>query len=191
MIGDAEPKCFEARGDGLADAPEPEDADRASAQGRGERVILLQPFSGAQIPVDLRQLPHRGDEEPHREIGHFLGQNVGRVGDHDAAPRRLGGVDAVVADAEIGNDLEIGHELHHGAVDAARAAGGEAPDARSRLAQHLLETVVRPAAVQRELPRDAVDDERHHGARHEHFDFFQQRSPPGGALTRLSCGGLA
>ena len=80
---------------------------------------LLEPFACAQVAVGLRQLANRREQQPDREIGDLLGQDVGRVRHDDAAPAGLGCVDGVVADAEIGDDLELRQPVHEGAVDVA------------------------------------------------------------------------
>ena len=46
-----------------------------------------------------------------RGVGDLLGQHVRRVGDDDAALGRRLDVDRVVADAEIGDDLELRQAL--------------------------------------------------------------------------------
>ena len=112
-------------------------------------------------------------QEPDGEIGDLLGQDVGRVRDDDAAPAGLGGVDGVVADAEIGDDLELRQLVHEGAVDVVMAAGGKAADARRELGDERIPVGRFPGLVQVEGLPDALHDEGHHRAQHQHFDVLQ------------------
>ena len=52
----------------------------------------LRANSFAQVAVGLRQLADRGEQEADREVRDLVGQDVGRVGDHDAALPGLGSV---------------------------------------------------------------------------------------------------
>ena len=49
----------------------------------------------------------------HVEIGGGLGQHVRRVGDDDARARARRHVDVVVADRDVGDDLQVGRGVHH------------------------------------------------------------------------------
>jgi hypothetical protein len=55
-----------------------------------------------------RRLPpaRHGQEQRHGHVGGIFGQNLGRVGDHDAARNRGRHIDIVDAVAEIRNQLE-------------------------------------------------------------------------------------
>ncbi len=59
----------------------------------------LQPAAFPQIAVRLRDLSQGCDQKSDGQIGDFVVQHVRRVGDDDAAPRRLADVHIVVADA--------------------------------------------------------------------------------------------
>ena len=92
-------------------------------------------FPFAQVAIRLRQLTNGREHQPDREIRDLFGQDVGRVGDDDAAPPRLGGIHGVVADAEIGvGGSQPGQPVHVAGVHIGVAAGRHAPDAGSDLA---------------------------------------------------------
>ena len=54
-----------------------------------------------------------------RQVGHRVGEHVGGVGDDDPAPGRLGDVDVVVADPEVGDRPQVGQRVHLGGPDRA------------------------------------------------------------------------
>ena len=87
-------------------------------------VAVAHPTAVAQPGLGSRQFAHGIDQQPDRGIGDLLGQHVGRVGDHDAALRRVADIDRIIADAEIGDDLEIGQRIDQCSVYAAK--GGDA-----------------------------------------------------------------
>ncbi len=107
VIDDRHRHGIEAAGERDADAPQAGNADRAVAQRRaGERIgAVACPFAGAQVPLGSGELAHGHQQEAQRGVGDLLGQHVGRIGDDDAARRAGGEIDAVIADAEIGDDL--------------------------------------------------------------------------------------
>ena len=85
----------------------------------GERILLLEPFAGAQKTLGLGKFAHRAEQQPERGVGDLFGQHVGRIGDHDV---RAGPFDVhvVVADAEAENELEFGVGYDH--IDVKSAA---------------------------------------------------------------------
>ena len=162
MVDDRHAERREPPRERLADASHADHADRAVAQRRlGERIVLLQPFAGAQIALGLRKLAHGAEQQPERRIGHLLGEHVGRVGGDDAVLARPLGVDMVVADAKTRHDLEAREARHQRPVDRDVAR-------RHREAAHLVGNARQEGVailglvelVQMEVRREPVDDDR-------------------------------
>ena len=129
VIDDRHLHRIEPAGDRHADAAEPDDADGAVAEGRrGQPVVRLGPAAGTEVALGGGQFAHRHQEEAEGGVGDFLGEHIRRVGDDDAALGAGGEVDAVIADAETGDDLEIGQAIDQGAVDVDVGAAGDRPD---------------------------------------------------------------
>ena len=145
-IGDRHAKPLGAPRDGAADAPEPENAERLAAQARAERQGARAPCAGADMRVAVDHLAHVGEDEREGEVRHVLGENVGRVGDADAAGARALEIDRVDADAVAGDDLELGQRSISAAdapssprVAMARASGAaSARNASLSAASHSL-----------------------------------------------------
>jgi hypothetical protein len=107
----------------LADAPEPDHADGAVTQRRRQGVVaLLNPGAGPHIAVDLREMPHRAEQQPERGIGNLLVEDVRRVGDDDVVGGGVLRIDVVVTDAEARHHFQLRQLLHQLAVDAAGMA---------------------------------------------------------------------
>ena len=158
VVFDLQLAGFQPLGDGLADAPQAEDADLAAAQRRRQRIGPLEPLAGAQVAVHLRQLAHGGDQQAQREVGDLAGQHVGRVRDDDAAPGQRGGIDMVVADTEAGDDLEPREQLDEVRVDARVAAEhGHAAHLEAGLA-HDVEVLGQLRVDRRRRIADRTDD---------------------------------
>lgn len=138
VIGDRHPEALQPLGDGEPDPPEPEDADPALPQGRGQRIGFFGPAPGPQVAVGLGDLAHGGEQQPEGEVGHLVGEHVRRVGDDHPAPGGLGHVDGLVADPEAGHDLEPRQPVEQGGVDR-----------RMRRHRH-------PADVRPDLPQEGV-----------------------------------
>ena len=148
-----------------------------SRKRRGQRIGALQPLAFAQVAVHLRQLAHGGDQQAQRQVGDFAGEHVGRVRHHDAALGQLGRVDVVVADAEAGDDLQLGEAIDEGAVDArVAAADGYAAHLRVGLAQH------------GEVVGDALFNQRHGVAHGEYLDVLAHLLLPFNGFQWLSRG---
>ncbi len=58
------------------------------------------------VAVGLDHAAGRGHEQRPGEVGRGIGEDVGRVGDHDAAPRAGRHVDVVVADRDVGDHAQ-------------------------------------------------------------------------------------
>ena len=75
------------------------------------------PFAGAQHPVARDDRAAVPDDQPDRMIGDILVVRVLRVADQQAARRRPGDVDPVIADREAGDQPELGHPVDQRAID--------------------------------------------------------------------------
>ncbi len=101
-----------APGDGRADPAEAEDAEflamHVGAELRGVDGAL--PVPGLDPSVQLGD-PSRGtDQQGEAEVGGGLGEDVGRVGESDAAAVQVVQVIVVVADRDAGDDFQL-HRL--------------------------------------------------------------------------------
>ena len=119
-------------GHALADAPEPDEADRRPAQLAAEELLGLpaDPFAAAEDLVGLDHPPPGRLHQRDGELGRRVRQDVGRVRRAQAARADRVGVDVVEADGEVRDDLE----LSTGAVEqvAVDGDGGIGDDARAR-----------------------------------------------------------
>ena len=128
VVAHRHPEGLGAARDRLADPAEPEDAEPAAGDGQvRERVGTLgRPPPGAQVPLGLPQLAHGHQQQRERGVGDLVVQHPRGVGDDDAA---LGGgvhVHAVVPDAEVRDDLQVGQpveERRHRRAGARRWRG--------------------------------------------------------------------
>lgn len=71
--------------------------------------------------------PDGVDEKRNGRVGHLIVQNVGRVGDDDAAGCGMLHIHTVIANAEIGDDIKIGQRIHPFGVEAAGNRHGGNP----------------------------------------------------------------
>ena len=167
---DLETEGLGACSDRLADTAEAENAELAATQRRaGERERPLgHPLASAQVALGRRQLARSHQQQAHRGVGDFLAKDIGCVGDADALRRAVARIDGIVADAEIGHDLQrrqtidqrridrdmraAGHRLHPGAE-----IGRQGGDIRSC------------DPVDGELLVEARFDQRQHAPEHEDF----------------------
>jgi hypothetical protein len=155
--------------------------EKTDPSGKGE-VALGLPLSGADVPVGLRDPAEHGDGEPDGEVGHVVGEDVGGVGDPDPALAALGEVDAVDADGEGGDDLELGEgvdEIGVGAVlgvadDGADGPGVGAEEGVAAFGRGLPEPDEAAAAVQLLL------QVRVEGVQHQHAQGLHGRGGGGG-----------
>ena len=108
----------------------------------GQRVGALRlPSAGAQIPLGRRKLADRVEQKAERRVCHLLGQHVRRVGDDDPVAGAVIEVDPVIADAEIGDDLELRQALEQVARDVEMAAAGDPANGVAGLRQHRVEVL--------------------------------------------------
>ena len=109
VVDDVEPEGADARRDRLADPPEPEDAHgRPRSEGLSGKAPFA-PLPGAQVSLGLRQLAHRHDHEAIAVSATSSSSTPGVLVTMTPCSRRPFGVDVVVADAEAGDDLELGN----------------------------------------------------------------------------------
>ena len=88
-----------------------------------------QPFQSprADEAIALGDPPRRGEDQPPRQLGRRLGQDVGRVRHHDPARSRRRHVDVVVPDRDVRHDRELRRGVEHVAVDAVGQHADERP----------------------------------------------------------------
>jgi hypothetical protein len=164
---------------------EPEDAHRPAAQRRRQGKAPLFPKTVAQEAVGSGDPADRCEQKRHREVRDLFGQNVGRVGDHDAAASRLVHIDAIHADAKARDDRDLRTGVHHPRVDAAGAARRNAPDSRGDIARDRIGGEV--MAMNLELPVERLRILRRHGRGLQDLDRTQLRHlhVPGGGPTAV------
>ena len=90
-----------------ADAPEPDDAERLAVQLDAFPLRAV-PLPALQVGVRLRHVARLREQQRERVLGGREDVRLRRVHDHHAAPRRLGDVDVVEADAGPADDDEVG-----------------------------------------------------------------------------------
>ena len=134
----------EPLGDQLADAAEPDHADRL-AEDLGARERRPLPGVLAQRRVGGRDLARGGQQQRERVLGGAVDVRRRRVDDQHAA--RGGGVDVdvVQADTGAGDDLELGRGGEHLGVDGGRRAHQQRVGLRHRGQQLLSVGAVDPA----------------------------------------------
>ncbi len=110
VVEDAHFEAGGAPGNCLADFAEADDAE-----GRAEDVDTEEagwrpglPAAGAGIAVAGDDVARGRHEQGPGHVGGGLGKNAGGVGDPDAKPGRRRGIDVVVADCHVRDDLEAG-----------------------------------------------------------------------------------
>lgn len=98
-----------APGDGRADPAEAEDAEflamHVGAELRGVDGAL--PVPGLDPGVQLGDPSRGADQQGEAEVGGGLGEDVGRVGESDAAAVQVVQVIVVVADRDAGDDFQL------------------------------------------------------------------------------------
>lgn len=114
-IEDVHGETASAAGDGLSDAAHAEDAESAVVDVLADKEVdePFAPFAGVNEGVALDDTAGRGHEEGEGEVGGGFGEDVGGIGDEDAAGGGGRDVDIVVADGDIGNDadaVELGED---------------------------------------------------------------------------------
>ena len=102
----AEPRG--AAGDRLSDAAVPHDPERGAVDVDAQEVADVEagPASGAEVGLGVGGPPARGEDQEEGEVGGGLVEHPGRVAHRDPQLRRGGDVDVVVADRDVGNDLQ-------------------------------------------------------------------------------------
>ena len=80
--------------------------------------------------VDDMQAACEHHEVGHRDVGDLVVEHARRVGDDDAAGGGGGEVDAVDADAPLGDDAEVGAPVEH--IGGEAVVAGDHPDAAVR-----------------------------------------------------------
>jgi hypothetical protein len=121
------PNALGAPRDRHADAAQADDAHARAAHLARQRHRPVRPGAAAHVAVGLDQPARDGEDERHRQVGDLVVEDVRRVRHGDAALARGGDVDAVVADAEHRDDLEL-----RAAARSARAAPSTRRSPRSR-----------------------------------------------------------
>ena len=90
----------------LGDVAEPEQPERRAVQAARLRVLLLVPAAGPQVGDVVRDPPVEREDQAERELGHGDRVPARAVRDVDAADRRGGDVDRVVAGARPDDEGE-------------------------------------------------------------------------------------
>ena len=93
----------------------------------------------------MRKAAYGREQESHREVRHFVVEDVGSVGDDHAAPSGRVYLDGIVADAEVRDDLERRHVREKGSVDAIPPARRDRADGRAAILEKAGQVVGRDA----------------------------------------------
>ena len=102
-------------GDTPPDPPESDDPQSLSPEPVDERHDLgpLQPATGSESGIILRDAPVEGEEQDHRVEGHLLSSVIRHVGHTDPRLRRSSDVYRVISDAVPGDEEAPGHAGDH------------------------------------------------------------------------------
>jgi hypothetical protein len=115
-VSDAHSEPSRTRRNDLADAAEPDNPEllaRSSVPSMKSNAQPFQPPRRSSRSAFRQPAGDREDQRP-REIGDRLGEHVRSVRDDDPLRFRVGDVDVVVADGDIGGDLQAGRRVDHG-----------------------------------------------------------------------------
>jgi hypothetical protein len=146
---------------------------RSRSEADAQGIVLGLPQAGAQIAVGLDEFAHGRDQQAHRDVGDFFRQHVGRVGDDDIVLARIGGIDMVVADAEAGDDFELGEMRQRLRIGRHHVIGHRhAADLRDRFGRQALEVGAALRHMQDELIRKAVFQDRPDRPVDQEIDLF-------------------
>ncbi len=104
---DAGTEAREPTGDPLADASEPDDADRRRAEFATSAYC---PVPQANPPVAVDSVSKGGEHEPDGMVGHRIGVGSRGVGDDDATASRGIHVHCLVAHSIAGHDPKVRRE---------------------------------------------------------------------------------
>jgi hypothetical protein len=77
--------------------------------------------------VPFAEPARAGQQHQHGHVGDIVVEHVRRVGDHDVLRGGMGSIDAVIADAEAGDDLQVRQCVDQGGIGLAH--GGDPGDA--------------------------------------------------------------
>ena len=104
------PEGFQPLGNRQSDPAKAVKTDGAAAQRqrRENKRTLLGPASLTQPLFGNRETPDRIEEQANSGIGDLFRQHIRRVGHRDTTLRRMHSVHAIIADAEIGDDFQLG-----------------------------------------------------------------------------------
>ncbi len=123
VVGDeAHPEAAGPVGDELADAPEPDDAERLVGQLDALPAAAL-PAPGDERRVGLGDVAGLGEQQRHRVLGGRDDVALRGVDDHHAAPRGRLDVDVVETDAGPADDEQVGAGGEHVVGDRASPSG--------------------------------------------------------------------
>ncbi len=189
MIADRGPEGGAARGDGLSDRPQPEDAHPLAAQRRSQRKGPVgRPVPRPHPGIRLDHAPPRGDHQPQRKIRHIVVKHAGRVGHRHAPPAAGREVEAVGPDAQGRDQLERGQTFDDLRLDATPAGGDDATDARADLLQQRRRVIGRVEAVQGVAGVKRLHLRRVNGGEDEKIGFLCHATvvAPGGAKCKLA-----
>ena len=162
------PIAREALRDPLADAAQPQDAGGLAAElGRQLRSALF-PLAGTREALEAAEAAPRHQHQADGDVGDVVGQHVGCVRHLDAALAAVVDRNAVVADAEDRDDLELRQLVEqrrwrhraaalHEAANA-RALRGEQPGLVARLVVIVAAVVALQRIVEEGGQRRGDDD---------------------------------
>ena len=144
--GDAHPEGCRARGHGTADAPAADDAHEFSGQAAAEHEVEAPalPCARSQQSLALAEPARDAEDQRPGEIRGRVGKHVGSVRADDALRDGVRHVEVVVADGDVGDDLQRGS----GGIDGRPVDAAPQQDDDARLA---LEPLVQLFGGQRQL----------------------------------------
>ena len=140
------------------------------------RALQLTDDHGATLT--FAQAPHRHQDQREGDIRSVVGQHIRRVGNEDVVLGGIFRVDVIVADAERGDDLDLGIFRQHGAVGWHQAGHGNATDFLGDTRRQPFEIVLGFIFMQYELIRETVIDQRLRRSVDQQVDFVRRDSRP-------------
>ena len=152
-VGDGHAECPRPPGERLADVAHADDAQPAALDARAEHVehAPLPRRAAADDPLAFTEATGGHQHERHRDVGGGLGEHTRGVRADHATRRARRDVDVVVADGDVGDDLQLrAGGVEEGVVDLRRQQRQYRVGTRDHLV-HLLD-----ARYVERVPRDHV-----------------------------------
>ena len=159
-----------ASGDGLADAPHAQHAQRRTVHiGARQQVVgPVGPTTGAQEMLSLGDAAGRGHHQREAEIRSGLGQHVGRIAHQHTARRARRQVDVVVAHRHARDHAQVRASRQQRGVDTRRTGHRNADAALQPSDQRFVRPLDVVVAAAGRVDLEVVTQSRQHLVKHWH-----------------------